>query len=354
MKIHTPLFLATALLPSLGQAAGLSGFGELHLHSTTIDSTAKQAPSLDLHHFGLGFDHSFYGTKWSLNGEMEWDSMDSAQNSPLSSLKQVELSFYVCKGFILSGGLIPLQVGLNNKLKPEEYLMVERPDFYQSFIPGPWSSHGLKMKGELDMNSWGTLNYSSVLLTGLRTNQINASEGILGAVNSPLHSSTESLIYGGAVDYSSDYGFQVGTSYHLDQLTNNAQHNRRLNEMALWEYHAQYEDYGIRALYQSGQMDFSYNASMQGDLKQNKAWYTEIGYDVLSPFHFASELYPFFHYAENQKSTDTKNADSSQVWKSGLSFKTANHITLKGDYGIRKASGKAQQKELQFGLSYTF
>lgn len=324
----------------------ISGYGELHYnYSKTENEEAKKV--LDFHRFVMFFGYA-WTEKWSFKSELELEHNFVQEGHGELSLEQAYVNYHYADYIGFQAGVVIVASGLINEYhEPPKFFGVERPLYNKILIPTTWSGNGAALYGNA-----GGFDYKFVVMEGLNSDNFSANSGIRGGRQKGFKADAENLLYNGRVDYTGIPGLKIGGSY----IYNNAKGDSTTNKISLTEFHAQYQDYGIHAALEAGNIDYN-----SGDIKTSRGLYLDLGYNIGRLFKMKSKIIPFFRYADINTAAETRSRGDLEKkyhytqWMVGLSFLPIDQVVFKLDYGQKTVElGSVSTDLFNLGVGYMF
>lgn len=290
--------------------------------------------------------------------------------NPVTSVKQKEpgevalefayLDLLLTKAFNVRAGMMLIPMGFINEMhEPPTYLGAKRPFLEQQLIPTTWRENGLGIHGELPAN----LTYRLYLVNGL--NAANFSKaGIRGARQNGAKAVAESFAWTGRLDWNPLPGATVGLS--LYQGNSQQADNLPALTTKLMDVHAEYRFRGFqgRALWVKGSHNADGLAAANATVRQlgteQKGYYVEAGFDVLSLTSSKQALIPFLRseklnpQAEAISGVTLDKSLDQKVLTYGVVYKPIPQVAFKADVSRIRNEARTGRNQVSLGLGYYF
>lgn len=376
----TPLSPSHGLGPAAAKVYGrdrgvsIGGYGEAlyeNFASRRDDgSAAGQDDRLDLLRAVLYFGYKFE-SGIVFNSEIEYEHATTGEGAEEKGEVSVEfayLDFPLGKTWGARAGQILVPMGFLNELhEPPIFLGARRPDVERFIIPTTWREVGAGLYGE-----HGPIAWRAYVQAGLDASGFSAG-GIRDGRQGGSQSKAEDLALTGRVDWTIIPGLLAGASGHAGNAGQGLEAGSGRSIKArttLYDVHADWKARGwqARALYARGRITDA--AALNGALglagaasigTQQRGWYVEAGYDVLSigPESDAS-LIPYLRYERYDAQDEVPEGFARdpalrvRVGTLGLAFKPIPGVVIKADYQDYKNDARTGLDRFNLALGYLF
>ena len=358
----------------------IGGYGEMvyeNFDSRLEDGTySSKANGLDFARQILYVGYKF--NDWIVfNTEIEFEhaktsgeQVTTSAGGNVTSVKQKEpgevavefayLDFLLSKGFNVRAGMMLIPMGFINEMhEPPTYLGAKRPFVEQQLIPTTWRENGVGIHGELPAN----LSYRLYFVNGLDASRFSKA-GIRGARQNGAKAVAESFAWTGRLDWNPLPGATVGLS--LYQGNSQQADNLPALTTKLMDVHAEYRYRGFqgRALWVKGSHNADGLAAANATVRQlgteQKGYYVEAGFDVLSLTTSKQALIPFLRseklnpHAEAISGVTLDKSLDQKVLTYGVVYKPIPQVAFKADVSRVQNEAKTGRNQVSLGLGYYF
>lgn len=368
------------------RGVSIGGYGEALVqdYAATADDGARTGKErvADLLRAVLYFGYKF-NDKIVLNTEIEVEHSTTGEGSEEKGEVSVEfatLDFLLHKTINVRTGLVLLPVGIINEMhEPPTFLGVRRPDVERLVLPSTWREIGVGVFGDL-----GPISYRAYVVNGFDAEGFSAAEGLREGRQGGSEATARDLGFVARADFHGVAGLVAGASFytgHSGQGAEDSRGRRIDGGITMYDLHAEYAFRGlqIRALWADVRVEDAdrisrdilsldpsdpNNPSMAEESVGSRiqGWYTQAGYDILSPFagNTAQSVIPFVRY-ERYDTQDrvpsgfvTTGKHDVKVMTYGAVYKPIPHLAIKLDIQDIDRGDDSGTDQVNAGISWLF
>jgi hypothetical protein len=351
----------------------IGGYGEIVLNAPLRDNDPT---TVDVRRLVLYLGHNFT-ERLRMYSEIEIEhAVSSSSDKGEVEVEQAFVDYLAARWFNLRAGLVIMPVGIVNVYhEPPTFNGADRPDTDQYIIPTTWREVGAGIFG-----AFGPLRYQLYVVTGFDALGFT-SDGLREGHQEGQLARAHDWGVVARVDYTPFTGADVGASFYR---CNSSQGNTAPEldgsgiPVTIVEADARVRWKGIE-----GRAEFA-NVWIGDSVKLNallanqafanmmmapepvshqlRGGYVELGYNVLHPFHFASnpQLVAFGRYERTNTQADVYSptgpapGHDRQAITFGLTYRPVAELAIKFDYQRRSADGQNDWNQVNLGIGFMF
>lgn len=353
--------VASSKLPAQGQeSTTVGGYGELHYN----EPDGSGEGMLDFHRFVIYLGHGF-NEDLSFKSEIELEhtkiEAGSSEGGELA-IEQAYLDWHFSRHVGFKAGILLPPIGIINQVhEPPTFHGVERPSVDRTIIPTTWREAGAGIYGSI----LEQLTYQFYLTAGLKAKGFSGSGGIRGGRQEALESSPINPSLSGRLDYVPMPQLKLAASFFVGNTTGG---NDSLGKgtLSILSGDVQYSsgEFSVRAVgaFESISDAEKINAAFASEVAdQIYGFYVEGAYNLLPLLvpdsdHSCAVFTRYEKYNTQAKVTGfaaRPEYDRSEIVV-GATYKPTYNTAFKFDYQFLNNAARANTKQLNIGIGYSF